>query len=263
MAYVQVNFYAEQLKRNVTFSALIPNDVPKAFRGEQFNTPMKTLYLLPGYSGNYHDWMINAALQDLSNQYHLAIISVAGENSFYLDHKAEGFKYGAYVGEELVAYTRELFGLSDKREDTYIGGFSMGGFGAIRNGLKYHETFSKVVALSSALITREVSKMQPGSHNGMANYEYYEMVFGETAHVLETENDPEYLVKTLMAKGEKLPEIYMACGSEDFLIEPNRAFANFLKEQKAPAVYEEAPGVHDWNFWKPYIERGIKWIMEE
>jgi len=54
----------------------------------------------------------------------------------------------------------------------------------------------------------------------------------------------------------------MACGSEDFLIEPNRALVQFLKQEEAPLTYEEKPGVHDWNFWRPHMERGIKWIFE-
>lgn len=71
----------------------------------------------------------------------LAVVMPAGENAFYIDQPEMGTMHGKFIGEELVDITRRMFPLSRKREDTYIGGLSMGGFGALRNGLKYHDTF--------------------------------------------------------------------------------------------------------------------------
>ena len=82
-----------------------------------------------------------------------------GANRFYLDNPDIGEYYGAYVGEELVEITRRMFPLSRERKDTAIGGLSMGGFGAIRNGLFYADTFGSIIGLSSALITEEVAAM--------------------------------------------------------------------------------------------------------
>lgn len=58
--------------------------------------------------------------------------------------------YSTYVGKELVEVTRKLFPLSHRREDTYIAGISMGGYGALYNGMRYRHTFSKVAAISPA-----------------------------------------------------------------------------------------------------------------
>lgn len=265
MAFIQVNFYSDSLCRSVPINALIPNDL----QGWQIqdkivnDQPMKTLYLLPGYGGSHQDWILNSTLQDLSCKYHLAIITVAGENSFYVDREATGFAYGKYVGEELVQYTRRLFNLSTRREDTYIGGLSMGGYGALRNGLKYADTFSKIVALSSALIVEEVSKMKPGSWNKVANYDYYVQNFGDLDKLLESDKNPKWLYEKLERDHNEIPEIFMACGSEDFLIEPNRDMVQFLKDHKAPLTYKEGPGVHDWVFWSEYIKQGVCWIMGE
>lgn len=76
----------------------------------------------------------------------------SGENRFYLDDEKSGELYGEFIGKELVEFTRKLFPLSDKREDTFIAGLSMGGYGAIRNGLKYAENFGCVIGLSAALV---------------------------------------------------------------------------------------------------------------
>lgn len=131
--------------RTVPFTAVLPNDGAFSEYGEpDFVTgEMKTLYLLHGYTGDETDYLANTCIRELSKKYGIAVIMPDGDNSFYLDHPAEKRYFGKYIGEELVEYTRRLFHLSDKREDTYIGGLSMGGYGAMRNGLKYAHTFSK------------------------------------------------------------------------------------------------------------------------
>lgn len=77
----------------------------------------------------------------------------------------------------------------------------------------------------------------------------------------ESDNNPETLVKKLLAKGEKLPEMYICCGTEDFLLESNRAFSAFLKSQGAAHVYEEGPGMHDMKFWSQSVEKVIPWMF--
>ncbi len=88
----------------------------------------------------------------IAQQYNLVVILPSGENSFYVDHPS-GAAYGEYIGEELIEVTRELFPLSTKREKTWIAGLFMGGYGALRNGLYYAETFSKLAAFSSPILS--------------------------------------------------------------------------------------------------------------
>lgn len=265
MAFIQINFYSESLRRNVPVNALIPDDLPKIQRkgNAYYQLPMKTLYLLPGYEGNHQDWMLSTQLQVISQAYHLAVISPGGENSFYLDRKGTGFKYGTYVGEELVNYTRHLFGLSEKREDTFIGGYSMGGYGALITGLKYPKTFSKIAALSSALILDEIEDIGPGYENEMCDYDYYHTVFGDLKNVKQSDKNPEVLAETLINEDRQIPEIYMACGREDGLIEPNRKLASYLRRKDMPLIYEESSGEHNWTFWEGYMERAVKWLMKD
>ena len=60
-----------------------------------------------------------------------------------------------------------------------------------------------------------------------------------------------------------LPPIYMAVGTEDFLIEHNREFHRFLEEEDMEVVYYESEGAHDWKFWNSYIEPAVKWTLGE
>lgn len=79
----------------------------------------------------------------------------------------------------------------------------------------------------------------------------------------QSENNPEMLIRKLKEENRTIPAVYMACGTEDFLIEPNRQFRDFLHQQGVPVEYAESPGVHDWAFWNQYIEPAILWMLKE
>jgi S-formylglutathione hydrolase FrmB len=224
--------------------------------------PMKTVYLLHGFQGIGSDWAYGTRIQELSMRYNFAIILPSGENSFYLDDVEKGELFGEFVGRELVDFSRSLFGLSASREDTFIGGYSMGGYGALRNGLKYNDTFGGIIALSSALIVKTISQIQPGYANPIANYDYYHRVFGEPTKLPGSDKDPEALVESIRKTGVRMPRLYMACGSEDFLIAENREFHEYLKKERIEHRYEEGAGAHNFKFWDEYIEKALVWIRE-
>ncbi len=261
MAYYRIDYFSAALRRQTSFEMLLPNDLrtdiplpPNPYA----DRPMGTLFLLHGYTGKAGNW----APEYLAEKYNFAIVMPTAENSFYLNGAATGRAYETLVAEELPAYLRKTFGLARTKEDTFIAGLSMGGFGALHTGLAHPEVFGKIGALSSALIVHEIARMQPGQDNGMANYDYYRMCFGDLKTVEERESNPETLVKKLLAAGRKLPDIYMCCGTEDFLIEPNRAFHRFLTEQGVSHEYREGPGQHDMAFWSEYIVKIIDWMFK-
>ncbi|MDF2985520.1 MAG: putative esterase [Eubacterium sp.] len=263
MALVQVNFFAETLKRQVNFNALIPIDIVGVSAQKPEERPMKSLYLLHGYSGNHMDWICGTKIQELSNKYKIAVFMPSGDNCFYLDDADLGAFYGEFIGKELVEITRKMFHLSNKREDTYIGGLSMGGYGAIRNGLKYAGNYSRIIALSSALITKGIAGIPTDFKGPIADYPYYRRVFGDLDQLIGSDKDPEALIADLRKRNADIPKIYMACGTEDFLINENRDYHNYLASENIEHTYVEDSGVHDWNFWNKYIEKGIDWAITE
>lgn len=262
MAVIQGTYLSDALKRSVTFHMYVPNDTAPEMRSPYYDRPMKVLYLLIGYSGSSMDWMTGSLLHEAAVKYNLAIVMVSGENSFYLNQKGTGRAYGDFAGREIVEYINKTFRLGAAREDTWIGGVSMGGFGAIHTGLGYPGTFGKIIALSSALIVHDIKDKKPGFQDHMADYDYYASVFGPLDALGESMNNPEIQIKELKKKGMDIPELYMACGTEDFLISQNRAFHDFLLKHDVPVTYEESPGVHDWRFWNVYLEKAIRWALE-
>lgn len=269
MALLQVHYLSDALKRIVTFHIFLPNDVQDEFKkgNPHYDRPVRTLYLLHGYSGNTTDWVSGSDTMEMSRKYNLAIVMPSGENSFYIDREATGQAYETYIAKELPDYVSSVFGLSKEKEDIMIGGLSMGGFGAIRLGLKYPEKYSAVFGFSSALIIDEISRLTPRSEDGfalqLANYAYYRDIFGELSEVADGDKNPEYLVKQNIAKGRENPPIFMACGTEDALLENNRKFRDFLVKHGVNVTYHESRGIHNWKFWNEYLEPAICWALDK
>ena len=261
MALYSIDFYSECLRRGVTFKVILPNDV-NGEGNSHYTRPMKTLMLLHGYCGMTCDWIWNSNIVQLAAKYDLCVILPSGENSFYLDGIETGRKYGTFVGKELLDYVRSTFHLSTKVEDTFICGFSMGGFGAAHVALQFPEYYGKFAALSSAFIVPGIKDLKPGMDLEIANYEYYKLMFGELSELEKSENNPEVLILKLLEQHKRLPEMFIACGTEDFLLEANRFFVKFLEENGVIYKYYESLGDHNFEFWNEYLEPAIKWMLE-
>lgn len=250
MAYYTIRIFSEALRRNTTFQMLLPNDrAPRPPYGER---KTRLLFLLHGYTAGD---LGNCIPEELCEKYNFAVVIPNGENGFWLDGLSTGHRYCAFLGEELIGYLRKTFGLGEKREDTCLIGMSMGGFGALHTALAYPKVFGKAAALSSALIVHDIAHMKEGGETPLANYAYYRECFGDLERVEESGANPETLAKRLKESGEELPEIFMCCGTEDFLLENNRVFHRFLDKIGVAHTYLESAGGHDMTFWNDYLTR--------
>ena len=264
MAFIHMNMFSEKLMRTVGVNVILPVD-KLTFPGMPVreDKPYKTLYLLHGVFGSYVDWVNGTRIQRYAEEHDLVVVMPSGDNAFYVDQPKGHNYYGEFIGEELVNVTRKMFPLSKKREDTFIGGLSMGGFGALRNGLKYSDTFGYIVALSGALLVDGM----PGRNNDVEMFidsrDYAESCFGNLDELLESDKNPKYIVDQMLKAGRTFPEIYMACGTEDGLLGVNREMAAFLKDHQVNVTYEEGPGNHEWDFWDTYIKKAIEWLPTE
>ncbi|MCI6019658.1 MAG: esterase family protein [Clostridiales bacterium] len=264
MAFIHMNMFSEKLMRTVGVNVILPVD-KLTFPGMPVreDKPYKTLYLLHGVFGSYVDWVNGTRIQRYAEEHDLVVVMPSGDNAFYVDQPKGHNYYGEFIGEELVNVTRKMFPLSKKREDTFIGGLSMGGFGALRNGLKYSDTFGYIVALSGALLVDGM----PGRNNDVEMFidsrDYAESCFGNLDELLESDKNPKYIVDQMLKAGKTFPEIYMACGTEDGLLGVNREMAAFLKDHQVNVTYEEGPGNHEWDFWDTYIKKAIEWLPTE
>lgn len=264
MAYLQMNIMSQSLMRTVPVNVILPVD-KLVFPGmpQREEKPYKTLYLLHGVFDNHIAWVNGTNIQRWAEENDLVVVMPAGDNMFYVDQEASHNYYGEFVGKELVELTRKMFPLSCKREDTYIAGLSMGGYGAIRNGLKYHETFGCIAGLSVAFIIDDIAKRTDDTPIFIESRSYAESVFGDLDKVAESDKNPKWIARNLIEDKAELPKIYIACGLEDSLLPKNQELQKYLKELGYDVTYEEAAGAHEWNFWNSHIKKVLEWLPLE
>lgn len=258
MALIQVNYLSKALFRTVPVNVILPSDKISFETLDYQGIPeggYPTLFLLHGLLGNYTDWVSGTRVQRWAEDAGLAVVMPSGDNAFYIPGQAANSDYGAFVGEELPRVMRDMFPLSRRREDTFIAGLSMGGFGTLRNGMKYAETFSRLAAFSS------------GIHLFDPNFESLageETVFGDLAEAAKTDKSHYVVLEQLKARvaaGEvEAPKFWMGCGTEDSLMPANLKFRDMLIEAGFDVTWDEEPRGHDWDFWDSQIKKVIDWL---
>ena len=264
MALIQMNMFSKTLMRQVMVHVILPMDkLADVDKPEREEKPYKTLYLLHGMYGNYMDWVSGTRIQRFAEEHELAVVMPSGDNAFYVDQSKTNNFYGEFVGKELVELTRRMFPLSRKREDTFIGGLSMGGYGAMRNGLKYHNTFGNIISLSGAFIIDELPRRTNEPAKFCERREYAESCFGDLDKLAESDMNPQFLVEKLLKEGAEVPKLYIACGDKDSLLKGNQDFVDFLQKKGVENTFVVAPGDHEWDFWDTYIKKAIEWLPTE
>lgn len=265
MAYFDFEFFSASLMRNARVRAYLPNDQPPfATRGNAaYERPAKTLVLLNGYTASGAEWAWSSVAANVAAAHNLAVLMPDGENSFYLDRGRTGAQWGTYVAEELPAYAQRTFGLSAERADNFVGGDSMGGFGALHAGLAHPERFAGILALSPAMILRDVAQMAPGGGNQFGDYAFFRSTFGEPSEVLGSGRDPEALAAGLNEAGEDAPKVFLAVGADDFLYGRVQETRAALAAAGVEVAYEEGPGGHDFAFWNRHLEPGVRALLGE
>ncbi|NLB90384.1 MAG: acetylesterase [Clostridiales bacterium] len=263
MAIIKTEMYSKKLERNIFFNVVLPIEASLE-KGEKEKL-FPTLYLLHGYSGNQNDWLEETTVSQLAEEKGIALVMPAGENKFYVDQRAVDEQYGAFIGEELVEMTRNIFPLSRRREDTLIAGLSMGGYGAMRNGLKYHEVFRGIGAFSSAFIIDsliEDKDIEETTQELKERKRRFSEIFGDFNELKNSDKHYKALIQKLKKEKKQIPELWITCGTEDFLINENRDFYRFLQENHVPVTYIEKPGEHTWPYWQWAIEAFLQWAFQ-
>jgi Predicted esterase len=249
MALLHVQYTSNVLSLNVSMNVLLPeHPCPRP------DGLWPTLYLLHGYWGDHTDWQRRTLLERYVEGMNLAVVMPAGHNSFYTDI-SRGPRYFEHISEEVPTLCERMFPLSSKREDRFVAGLSMGGYGAFKVALRCPDRFAAGASLSGVMDV--VGAME--EYGQERRTERLMEAFGTAQEQRGGENDLLAVASRLIESKTPLPRLYMACGTEDFLYENNRSFLAAVGESLG-IVYEEGPGEHTWNFWDAYIQRVLKWL---
>lgn len=265
MAHLNCSFYSPSLRKNAKLTVILPtvsaddylfNDNHPDYYKE--GAKYQTLYLLHGSYGDCTDWTLFANMVRYAQEHCLAVVMPSGENSSYVN-MAHGEDYLTYISEELPDFLCKMFPLSRKREDTFIAGLSMGGYGTFRAALEHPERYAAAASLSGALDKTRIQNSDE-AHSRKMPLNYRKAVFGDNLMEAGGENDLRRVLRKRLDEGAELPKLYHTIGTEDFLKESSEDFLNYAKEQGVEITYVTHPGVHDWNFWDTYIQEVLDWL---
>ncbi len=246
MALIRMEWKSETLMRGVTTTIILPDAM---ISGKETELPYRTLYFLPGYSASASELLTCLSFRRNAGEKEIAVVIPDGENSFYIDCPERNTCFSSFI-PELVQQTRKLLPLSERREDTYLGGISMGGFGALYNGLRYRSVFSKIAAMSPVVDWRRVMKEEPMP--GFSK-EMFEAVFGgeERFCAIGADVKKEYAA----VEWNEMPEVLLCCGRQDMpIFKDVDALHRMLDEKKRPHRFLSDEGEHSNEFWERMLE---------
>src|SRR5438105_5399954 len=243
-----IQLQSKLVNATLPYNVILPGD----YRTSK-TTRYPVLYLLHGLGGHYSDWLTRTNVADYATQYRMIIVLPEGNDSWYVDG-ATGVneKYERYMQKELMPDVDTRYRTIQSRYGRAVAGLSMGGYGAIKLGLKYPATFAFAGSVSGAFgVTRYTEKEMGG-----ANLEPFMKTFGPVGSETRKANDVFGIARGLSAaRVASLPYFYFDCGTEDAAqhFNPNRELSELFLEKKIPHEYRELPGNHSWQYWDQQI----------
>ena len=240
MAFVQLHWPSATLGRQVTTWAVLPDGG---------TPPFATLYLLHGLSDDHTVWLRRTRLESHVAGRPLIVVMPDGGRGFYTDHHDGGPQWATHLGVELPTFVERNLPAVATRDGRFLSGLSMGGYGALRLALGYPDRFASAVSHSGAVLG-------PRRRNDVPPSAEYRAIVGPGSGLAGTDNDLARLAAAAKAGG-RLPRLRLDCGTDDFLLDDNRAFNRQLVDVAVDHQYQEFPGGHAWDYWDEHVRDGI------
>ncbi len=252
MALLQIDLVSEKVGVNLPLNLILPDDL---VRGGKPLEERKVLYLLHGLSDDASAWPRYTNIEILAREHGLVVVMPSAGRSFYTD-MANGQAYFSYITEELPAWLAAAFRISSARENTFVAGLSMGGYGAFKAACLRPDLYAAACSLSGVLALNALLA-PPDKIENQALMHEFDLLFGGLEKLSGSLHDPMTWLKNAAASSAPLPRLYAACGLEDDLLPLNRLFVHAAAQVGVPLHYQEEPGKHDWIFWQRQIEKFI------
>lgn len=281
MSLMNLNFESKYLYANTQVTIILPDKTrgmtPAEFYGSGRKYPV--MLLLHGTFGDHTDWLRKTSIELYAEERECIVVMPNGINSYYEDWNTFGPGYNVekYLIEELLPMVHGWLPASDKREDNYVAGLSMGSLAALRFLLDYPEKFGGGIMLSAFPKKEEIIREEAMSADArdivsiLKEVEQDKRPLSPAFSLLRAKNaitnlgsvdaymEKKDLRKKMLklAKKEQIPKMFFACGTEDFYYETFCEFKKFMEDNGVEAEFKEAPGGHEWRFWDKWIEAGM------
>ena len=252
MALIHIDHVPETTKVNQPLNIILPEP------GKMGGIPVakhKVLYLLHGLSDDASAWQRYSSIETIAAAYGLVVVMPSVGRSFYID-QPNGQKYFSYLTDELPRYLADVFGLTPRREDTFIAGISMGGYGAFKAALLHPELYSAAASFSGVL-SLEILRAIPND----PRQDEFALLFGDLGKLAGSEHDPAVWLKRASKNPSGLPRLFIACGRQDDLYPLSVQYYAACQSLGVQAEFHEEDGRHDWFFWDAQIRRFLSAVL--
>jgi putative tributyrin esterase len=251
MALLHCSFSSTALSLDTSMTVILPD--PSAPTGQAADqTPVPVLYLLHGLSDDDSTWLRRTSIERYVDPLRLAVVTPQVHRSYYTD-EAYGAPFWTFLTSELPALVHGLFRVSSRREDTFVAGLSMGGYGAFKWALREPDRFAAAASLSGAL---DIASVRTGRYRP-DDPQMMRRIFGEDP-ITGSPND----LITLVAQADPaaLPKLGLWCGTEDGTLPANRTFVAACATANVPLDVALTPGDHEWGYWDAKIQEVLAWL---
>jgi S-formylglutathione hydrolase FrmB len=247
MALLRCDYFSDLLEVGTSMTVVVPQataeQIGVAPASSTEDRPV--LYLLHGLSDDSSAWLRYSSIERYAAERGVAVVMPQVGRSFYAD-EVHGHRYWSHLSEELPSVVRSFFRFSDRREDTFVAGLSMGGYGALKWALRQPDRFGAAASLSGALDVERILPQRP---------EIFERVFDGR---LDADDDLFSLVRA--HRREDLPRLYVGCGTEDELYDGNLRFTEAAAAAGVDVRTDFRPGRHEWELWDVVIRDVLAWL---
>lgn len=236
-------FRSVSLQREMAYCLLLPADYATSTRR------YPVLYLLHGLWGSENDWLALTNVADQVKALPLIVVMPQADDSWYVNAATRPeAKYEDYIFSDLTHQIEGRYRAEQTRDGRFVAGLSMGGYGALKEGLKRPQQFSAVGAFSATANAARRVRLDVKTPA---------IAFGTTDSETRKDND----VFTMMGKVDpkSLPYFFVMTGSDDpIALEDSRDFLKLAQLMRAPYEYHELPARHEWPFWQKSLEAFLR-----
>jgi S-formylglutathione hydrolase FrmB len=248
MASLRCDFFSDVLEVGTSMTVLLPQSVESQIGVSTSSIGrdgFPVLYLLHGLSDDSTAWSRFTSIERYAAEVGVAVVMPQVQRSFYAD-EAHGARFWTFLSTELPSVVGSFLRVSQRREDTFVAGLSMGGYGALKWALHQPERFAAAASLSGALDLRALlPERRP----------LFDRVFDGR---VGPEDDLFALLAAADAAG--LPSLFVGCGTEDHLYDGSVRFVDEAVAAGAEVHTDFRPGEHEWGLWDAMIRDVLAWL---
>lgn len=286
MTLFTINFQSEKLHKQTEVNVFLPQNANRA-------SHLKTIWLLHGMTDDHTGWLRKSEIELYAEKYGICAVMPNADLSFYVN-MAYGADYFEYISTELPAFLKRFLPISDSKDDNYLAGVSMGGYGAFLTAMNCPDKYCAAVSLSGPMCISWINSVLSNEELAISQENPDGKLVKECENIFSDRNGiPRKLVECLMesgnrttarifkgmfgldpcltgnqydifnlakqlADGKKELKLLACCGEEDYHYKSNIDFAETAGNIGLDYSLETGSGEHNWQYWNSKIPK----IME-